>query len=52
MLDQRGYALLALVIALLCGCVATPTKDRPPVGDFVMNIGSADRVLTAPKQPT
>ncbi len=52
MLDNRKVVLLALAIALLGGCVATPSKNRHPVGDFVMNIGSAEPVLTGNPRPT
>ncbi len=52
MLDNRKLALLALAIALLGSCVATPPKDRHPVGDFVMNIGSAEPVLAGTTRPT
>lgn len=36
--------MLALLIMLLSGCVATPSRDQDRNGDFIMNIGSRDKV--------
>jgi hypothetical protein len=39
---------VALLIILLSGCVATPSRYRDRNGDFIMNIGSGDKVSPAP----
>ena len=36
--------VVALLIMLLSGCVATPSRDQDRNGDFIMNIGSRDKV--------
>lgn len=38
----------AVLILLLSGCVATPSRYRDRQGDFIMNIGSGDKVSPAP----
>ena len=40
--------VVALLIMLLSGCVATPSRYRDRNGDFIMNIGSTDKVSPAP----
>ena len=36
--------VLAMLIVLLSGCVATPSRYQDRNGDFIMNIGSGDKV--------
>jgi hypothetical protein len=38
----------ALLMMLLSGCVATPSRYRDRNGDFIMNIGSTDKVSPTP----
>jgi PBP1b-binding outer membrane lipoprotein LpoB len=45
-------AAVVLVIILLSGCVATPSRYRDHNGDFIMNIGSRDKVSPAPAAMT
>ena len=40
---------VALLIMLLSGCVATPSKYQERKGDFIMNIGSAAPVIVEPR---
>ncbi len=40
--------VVALLIMLLSGCVATPSKYRDRNGDFIMNIGSTDKDSPGP----
>lgn len=40
--------VVALLIMLLSGCVATPSRYRDRNGDFIMNIGSTDKVSPGP----
>ena len=39
--------VVALLIMLLSGCVATPSRYQDRNGDFIMNIGSRDKVSPA-----
>ena len=44
--------VVALLIMLLSGCVATPTSDRDRNGDFIINIWSRDKVSPVPASAT
>jgi len=40
--------VVALLVMLLSGCVAAPSRYRERNGDFIMNIGSTAKVSPAP----
>ena len=40
--------VVALLIMLLSSCVSTPSRYRERNGDFIMNIGSTDKVSPVP----
>jgi hypothetical protein len=40
--------VVALLIMLMSGCVVTPSRYQERNGDFILNIGSTDKVLPAP----
>ena len=44
--------VVALLIMLFSGCVATPSRYQDRNGDFIMNIGSRDKVSPVPASAT
>ena len=44
--------MLALLIVLSSGCVVTPSRYQDRNGDFIMNIGSRDKVSPVPASAT
>jgi hypothetical protein len=51
-LTITDVVVLALLIMLLSGCVATPSRYQNRQGDFIVNIGSGDKVSPASASAT
>ena len=47
-LTITDVVVLSLLIMLLSGCVATPSRFQDRNGDFIMNIRPRDKVSPAP----
>ena len=47
-LVTTDVVVVALLVMLLSGCVATPSRYQDRNGDFIMNIGLGDKLSPPP----